>query len=59
MCGTCKKEKVMMNYKTRVVKDGRRWCVECFRGALGWQRYHFVFGSRSEARNARRWISQI
>jgi hypothetical protein len=49
----------MMNFKTRVVRDGNRWCVECFRGALGWQRYHFVFGSRSEALNARLWVSQV
>lgn len=48
----------MMNFKTRVVRDGLRWRVECFRGALGWQRHPFAFSTRSEALKAQLWVAQ-
>jgi hypothetical protein len=41
----------MYPHKTRVIKEGTRWCVERRVSCGVWERYPMRFGTRSQARD--------
>lgn len=46
----------MFRPKTRVVREGTRWCVERLSCGV-WERYPMRFGTRSRARAHQHWWS--